>query len=206
MLYSRFYYIQTTKIRVLGPIWGQTFQHITNYMITLISGTNRPNNATEKVAKAYFNLLKQKDDNALFFSLQELPATPNIHQLYSRGNNEFTPFAEKYINNAEKLVIFTPEYNGSFSGILKLFLDTMPHKTFAGKTIALVGTGNGRGGNLRGLEQLTGIFHYLEANVLWYKIPVSGLNKLFDVDGNFTDEAHLKAFEKQIDLLIAPPL
>jgi len=175
-------------------------------MITLISGTNRPNNVTEKVAKVYFDLLKQKDDNALFFNLTELPSTLNIHELYSRGNNQLTPFAEKYINNAQKLVIFTPEYNGSFSGILKLFLDTLPHKGLAGKTIAIVGTGNGRAGNLRGIEQLTNIFHYLEANVLWYKIPVSGLNKLFDADGNFTDEAHLQAFEKQIGLLVAPSL
>src|SRR6187402_552513 len=102
-------------------------------MITLISGTNRPNNATEKVAQAYFDLLKQKDDNALFFNLTELPSALNVHELYNRGDNQFTPFAEKYINNAQKLVIFTPEYNGSFPGILKLFLDTLPHKTFAGK-------------------------------------------------------------------------
>lgn len=171
-------------------------------MITVISATNRPNNVTEKVALAYYNLLQQKEANALFFNFKELPAQLDLHQLYNRGNNQLTPFAEKYINNAQKLVIITPEYNGSFTGILKLFLDTLPHKTFAGKTIALVGTGNGRAGNLRGVEQLANIFHYLEANVLWNKVMVSSLNKLMDANGSFTDEATLKAFERQIELLM----
>lgn len=171
-------------------------------MITVISATNRPNNVTEKVAEAYYNLLKENEPNALFFSLKELPEQLNIHALYARANNQLTPFAEKYINNAQKLVIITPEYNGTFTGILKLFLDTLPHKTFAGKTIALVGTGNGRAGNLRGIEQLTNMFHYLEANVLWYKVPVSALNKLLNENGQFADEAHLNAFKRQIDLLL----
>lgn len=171
-------------------------------MITVISATNRPDNITGKVAIVYYNLLKERESNTLFFSLEDLPGQLNIHELYNRRNNQLTPFAEKYINNAQKLVIITPEYNGTFTGILKLFLDTLPHKTFAGKTIALVGTGNGRGGNLRGVDQLTAVFNYLEANVLWNKVMVSGLNKLLDENGNFTDEATLKAFARQVDLLL----
>jgi NAD(P)H-dependent FMN reductase len=93
-------------------------------------------------------------------------------------DSTYKELLKKYIYAADKLIIISPEYNGSFPGILKLFIDTMPHKALDGKKIALTGVATGRGGNLRGLDHLTGILHYLNAHVMPFKLPISGVAAL----------------------------
>lgn len=49
--------------------------------------------------------------------------------------------AIKLVKHAEALVIATPIYKASFSGLLKLFLDAQPQFAFAGKVILPIATG-----------------------------------------------------------------
>jgi chromate reductase, NAD(P)H dehydrogenase (quinone) len=92
---------------------------------------------------------------------------------------------DEYIDQAQLLVIISPEYNGSFPGVLKLFIDAVSAKayktTFGGKKAALIGVANGRAGNFRGMEHLTGILNYLNITVMPNKLPVSSVsNYVFD--------------------------
>lgn len=49
--------------------------------------------------------------------------------------------AIKLVEHAEALVIATPIYKASFSGLLKLFLDAQPQFAFAGKAVLPIATG-----------------------------------------------------------------
>ena len=130
-------------------------------MILIISGTNRPNSKTFNIAKCYQQLLNRKSIENEILSLSDLP--PNILEtdLYGRRSTAFEPIQQK-VSDAEMFIFIAPEYNGSIPGALKLFIDccTFPI-SFYHKKVALVGLSSGRYGNIRGIDHLTGICHYL---------------------------------------------
>jgi hypothetical protein len=60
----------------------------------------------------------------------------------------------------------------------------------------LTGLADGRAGNLRGLEHMTGILQYLHVHVYWDKLPLSRISEEIDSDGKLlkpTTEAVIKA-------------
>ena len=104
---------------------------------------------------------------------------------------------------AQKFVFIMPEYNASFPGILKVMMDnTDIKKSWWHKKAALVGLSDGRAGNIRGLEHMTAILHYMKVNVLYNKILLSKVGEEMDADGNITKPATLDAIKLQIDELL----
>ncbi len=169
-------------------------------MITLINATNRPDNQTQIVARAYKELLELRGLEVQYFSLQNLPFEylKLDSEKTAAEKNGLDEIIEQYIAASSKLIVISPEYQGSFTGIFKLFLDFVKPEYFHGKKIALVGVSNGRAGNLRGLDHLTNIFNYLQANVLAQKLPISSLNSIVK-EGKLTDSGILKAIENQLN-------
>ena len=66
----------------------------------------------------------------------------------------------------------------------------------------LVGVADGRGGNLRGLEHMTGILNYLRINVLYNKIPLSRINEEVDIEGNLLKDETLQTISQQVEEFI----
>ena len=92
-------------------------------MITIIAGTNRKNSVTLKVARYYEKLLIKKGLACQVLDLVNLPNDFLFSSLYGEENDEFTQITQKYIFNPNKLIVITPEYNGSFPGVIKAFID-----------------------------------------------------------------------------------
>lgn len=167
-------------------------------MITIISGTNRPHSNTMKVALNYVQLMEKQGVKPELLSLETVPANIAFSELFNKRSSEFQQILDKYIVPAQKFVIISPEYNGSFPGILKTFLDAIHPDINRGKKVALVGVSTGRAGNLRGMDHLTGILHYLGFHVMPNKLPVSSVLTLMDEKSNIKDEHTVKALEKHI--------
>jgi NAD(P)H-dependent FMN reductase len=108
---------------------------------------------------------------------------------------------------ANKFLIILPEYNGGIPGVLKMFLDACSvreiSKTFDGKKVAMVGLASGRAGNLRGMDHLTAVMNYLGCIVMPNKLPISGLEKMIDKNGQIIDPEMLDAIKKQVKDFIA---
>ena len=100
---------------------------------------------------------------------------------------EIRQLQDKYLLPARALYFVVPEYNGSFPGVLKFFLDACSVReykaTFQGKKAATLGVSTGRAGNLRGMDHLTGILNYLDITVMPNRLPVSQIHGLADQDG-----------------------
>jgi len=165
-------------------------------MITIISGTNRPGSNTEKVARQYARMLEAKGINHHFISLVGLyvqERTDAIKQL-----------EQEMLIATDKFIFVSPEYNGSIPGVLKSFIDnTDIKKVWPGKKALLTGVSTGRAGNLRGMEHLTGILHYLRVHVYHDKLPISVVDKLMNGAGEITDAATLAAIDKQLEEFLA---
>jgi chromate reductase len=172
-------------------------------MITIICGTNRPSNETQKFVSTYKQLLEQNQQQVQVLNLEDLPQNfAFINSIFKQEAPELDKIIEKYISSVKKVVVISPEYNGSFPGVLKTFIDCVPPKYFKDKLIALVGLGAGHGGNLRGNDQLTGIFNYLKAYVVPIKVEIARIWSVTNDEGILNDEPTIKAINEQIDSFI----
>ncbi|TWR26488.1 NAD(P)H-dependent oxidoreductase [Mucilaginibacter pallidiroseus] len=172
-------------------------------MVTIIASTNRPGSSTLKLAKYYQNRLAEKGMQANLLSLMDLPANLLQTDLYGKRSAEFEPI-QKLIADTTKFLFVVPEYNGSFPGVLKVFIDACSFpESFYDKKAALVGLSSGKYGNIRGIDHLTGVCHYLHLNVMPLKIHISAIRAEMNEDGLLTQQDTLRYTDEQIEKFIA---
>ncbi len=186
------------------------FQKSEDAMITVISGSNRKRSESLRFAQKYEEMIRLKTNEPVkLLALEEIP-----HDWFHTGMYEsegqsanLMKLQEEYMIPADKFVYVTPEYNGSYPGVVKLFIDACSVReykaTFKGKKAALVGVSTGRAGNLRGMEHLTGVLNHVGTIVMPNKVPISRIEQLLDENGEITDEATLKTIEKHVEELLA---
>lgn len=167
-------------------------------MITIICTTDRTDSNSMKLSKVYEQKLVEMGEPCQILELQHVPAQWIQDSAYGTNIPEFDELVQKYIRSVNKLIFVTPEYNGSFPGFVKFFMDACDYGDFAHKKVALVGLASGRSGNVRGLDHLTGIFHYLDTEVYKKKVYLSQVHTLLPKDGTLTDEACLKEIDNQL--------
>lgn len=173
--------------------------HILSTMITIISATNRAGSHTLKLAEYYQKQLEKLGAATTLFSLTDLP--PNLIEtdLYGKRSEAFQPIQD-LISATEKFIFIVPEYNGSFPGVLKVFIDACKFpESFFGKKAALVGHSSGKYGNIRGIEHLTGICNYVNLHVLPLRIHIPNINQEMNADGNLFQEDTLKFTKQQME-------
>ncbi|MEO4000487.1 NAD(P)H-dependent oxidoreductase [Mesorhizobium sp. CAU 1732] len=86
---------------------------------------------------------------------------------------------------ADGFIVVTPEYNHSFTGALKSFIDTFGEEWHA-KPVAFVSYG-GLSGGLRAVEHLRGVFAELHAVGLRDTVSFAGVWNRFGADGELKD-------------------
>ena len=161
-------------------------------MITVISGTNRSDSMTLRVANLYCQLLSEKVSDVKLLSLED-------KQVWERGP-EMIELEKEYLIPAEKFIIIMPEYNASFPGILKLMMDNSDiKKCWWHKKAALAGVSDGRAGNLRGIEHMTSILHYMKVNVLYNKVLLSRINEEIDSNGTLLKKDTEVMIKQQVE-------
>lgn len=172
-------------------------------MITIISGTNRENNLTLKIAKEYQNALTKQEKNSQILDFQDLPRDFIFSALYGKTNAQFNEIIKKYVFDASALVIVSPEYNGSYPGILKAFIDGWDPRKLSNQKVGLIGVASGRQGNSRGMDHLSGVLNYLGLMVVPVLIPISKINTILNEKGNIDDPETTKIINKQINQLVS---
>ncbi len=172
-------------------------------MITLVSGTNRKNSSTKKITIFYEELLKAKDQETALIDLEHLPDDFIKSALYENsGSNALVNSMQDQIDQCDKFIFITPEYNGSFPGVLKAFIDGLRYPgTFKGKKCALVGVSSGVQGAVLAMSHLTDIFNYLEMNVLAQKPKLAFIDDKMN-GGQLVDPLYIQLLEEQAEALI----
>jgi chromate reductase len=172
-------------------------------MVTVISGTNRPNSNTLKVANYYKKLLINKGLEVKLFNLESLPDNLIKTDLYGRRSEEFEPIQE-LIKKSSKFLFVIPEYNGSFPGVLKTFIDACDFpESFYEKKACLVGISSGKYGNIRGIDHFGGICSYLHLHVMPLRIHIGNIKLELNEGFDLYKEDTLKFTNEQIDKFIS---
>lgn len=168
-------------------------------MITLLSGTNRKNSNTRAVSQIVLKKMQSKGVEVQFCDLLELP--DNLFQAdhYHNPPESFKPFQNK-ISNCNGLLVVVPEYNGSFPGALKYFIDLLKFpESLKGISVAFIGVSAGVFGALRSIEQLEMIFQYRESHLYSNRVIFPKVNDLLNPEKTkIISEFH----EQKVDQLI----
>lgn len=178
-------------------------------MITIISGTNRPKSRTIAVANYVLEATRNLTDTPVaLLDLAEIDHSFFNTAMYGlhESNAALRTLQEKYMLAADKFIFIAPEYNGSYPGVLKAFLDALSihryKENFMGKPVALIGTATGRAGNLRGLDHLSASLLHMGAELRFNSLPISQLDKLMNEAGQLEDEGTKAAIDKHIGQLL----
>jgi chromate reductase, NAD(P)H dehydrogenase (quinone) len=164
-------------------------------MYLIISGTNRKDSFTLRIAELYLSILKKKNIEARILSLVSL-------ELLER-NASVLQLEDEFLLPAVKFIFISPEYNGSIPGVLKCLIDVSDtRKVWKGKKALLAGVSTGRAGNLRGMDHLTSIMHFVGTVVHPNKLPISIVDTLFS-EGEMAHEGTLKSITQQLDEFIS---
>ncbi|MEJ5964269.1 NADPH-dependent FMN reductase [Pedobacter immunditicola] len=171
-------------------------------MITIISGTNRPQSNTLKLAKYYQKSLLERGQQTKLFSLEDLPDNLIKTDLYGKRSQAFQPIQEM-VSSTEKFLFIIPEYNGSFPGVLKTFIDACDFPdSFHNKKACLVGLSSGKYGNIRGIDHFAGICSYLHLNVMPLRLHLSSIKLEMNDSHDLFKEDTLKYTAEQMDKFI----
>ena len=172
-------------------------------MITIISATNRTDSKSSEIAKYYSKKLNLKSLPNQIVDLKDVPVNYLEEGLYeTNGRNPTFNVLRDKVENADQLIFVIAEYNGSFPGILKLFIDGLKFPGgIKGKTAAMIGVSSGPLGSALAMSHFTDILNYLNCNVIALKPRITSIHNAF-VDGDFTDDFIKNLIDEQIDELI----
>lgn len=92
------------------------------------------------------------------------------------------------VRQAHGVILGTPEYHGSFSGVLKNALDLMGFEEFGGKIVGLVGVSGGSMGGINALNGLRTVGRSLRAWVVPEQVTIPQAWKVFDEAGGLPDD------------------
>ena len=166
-----------------------------------ISGSLRTGSFNSGLLRAAQKLLPE----GMALEIADISKIPIYNEdINSAGQPESVKKLKVQIHTADGLIIATPEYNYSISGVLKNALDWVSRppqeQIFSGKPLAIMGAG-GRMGTTRAQHHLRQIAVFLNMFPLNRpEVMIQQARNKFDANGELVDEASRQEIK---DLMIA---
>ena len=143
----------------------------------IICGTNRPESRSLEICKILQSLYTEHDsETPEIINLEELDLSQLQNSHYGEAEKPASiKTAIEKINNSDGLIMVAPEYNGSYPGALKYFIDQWSYpESFEKRAICFVGLG-GQFGALRPVEHLQGVFGYRNAFIFPERVFITNV-------------------------------
>jgi NAD(P)H-dependent FMN reductase len=122
------------------------------------------------------------------------------------GTDEYRDYPDveklrKAVKEADGLILVTPEYHGSVSGVLKNALDLMGFEELSDKVTGLISVLGGQS-NSNALNDLRTIMRWVHAWVIPEQVAIAQAWKAFDRDGKLLDEKLSQRFDQFAQSLV----
>lgn len=173
-------------------------------MISIFSGTNNPKGKSSIIASYVKELIDARQLPNRYFDLVNIPDKLISKHMYEVAKMDplLIEIQQEYFLESNKFIFIIPEYNGSFPGVLKTFIDAISvkdyKKSFKNKKACLIGVAAGKAGNLRGLDHFASILNFLGVIVMPDKLPISSIEKIVQ-KGNLPESPTSKAIASLIN-------
>ena len=158
-------------------------------MILIVAGTNRLGSLSSRTSHSIAEIFRTLGQDCEVLDLSELPPETFSPTAYVQKPSKVLEFTDKVLRSSG-LVVVSPEYNGSMSGALKLFIDLLPYpESFENRPICYVGIASGQFGALRPVEHLQQVFGYRNAHNFPKRVFVPAVHEVVDKDKGVLDES-----------------
>ncbi|WP_426452334.1 NADPH-dependent FMN reductase [Paenibacillus sp. S-38] len=152
--------------------------------ITIVTGSNRKDASSTQLSRYIGRALEEAGCEVTLFDLYERPL-PFYSPDQAEPDENLTAFRQA-LNEAQGIVLSTPEYHGSLSGVLKNALDWVGFDQFDGKVTLSVSSAGGAVG-VSSLQQLQTIVRNVHGINCPEWISVGGSQRDFAADGEPAD-------------------
>tara|TARA_R110002095_G_scaffold140145_1_gene121762 strand:+ start:770 stop:1366 length:597 start_codon:yes stop_codon:yes gene_type:complete len=167
--------------------------------IVIFAGSTRENSFNKRLAAIAAKGASETGADVKLIDLRDFPMPLFDQDLEAReGKNESAKEFKKLLVNCDGILISSPEYNGSISGVLKNSIDwatradegDLPGSSaaFRGKVVSLMSASPSGLGGLRGLVHLRAILGGLGCIMLPTQTTISSAHEAFDDSGNLKNE------------------
>jgi FMN reductase len=162
-------------------------------VIVGIGGTTRANSSTEKALRFALGVCEKDGAETIMFDGPTLAALPH----YAPENPERIDEARRLVEacrRADGLIVATPGYHGTISGMVKNPLDYTedlrddPEPYFTGRPVGCIATGAGWQGTVSAMEALRSVVHALRGWPTPLGAAINASRPVFSPDGDPTDE------------------
>ena len=165
--------------------------------ILIIAGTNRPNSNAVRIARVLVKHYTELNVPHDLLDLHDLPREMFDPRSYASKPTSVQQLQQRVVG-ALGLHLVVPEYNGSFPGVLKYFIDMLKFpESFEAKPVAFVGEANGANGAMRAVEHLQQVFGYRNAHIFPERVFVAGVKEKVSPDGQIADPNIAERFARQ---------
>ncbi len=155
--------------------------------ISVVCGTNREGALSRVLATEVAESYRQLGHEIDSLDMAELP--PDV--LNANAYKEKTPAIQELIDRflaCDGAVFVIPEYNGSYPGILKLFVDMLPFpEGFDSRPCAFIGLAAGQFKSLRAVEHFQQVAGYRNAYIFPRRLFIGDSYSAF-IDGKLADD------------------
>lgn len=166
--------------------------------INVLSGTDRPGSMALKISNFLKPKLEAEGAEVNIISLEDFPIQDVAGGKYGQDIPSVKAFNDAVLD-CDGLLMIIPEYNGSFPGVLKLFVDYLPFpESFDKLPLAFIGESAGAFGSLRSVEQMQMIANYRNAYLFPERVFMQRVQNIFSEEKGITDEFTAKLTDSLI--------
>jgi len=181
--------------------------------ILAFAGSSRKDSYNKKLLNVAAGLAREAGAEVTVADLRDYPM-PIYDGDYESENGipeKAAAFKELMIEH-QGLLIASPEYNSSFSALLKNVIDwasrpsekgETPLIAFNGKFAAIMGASPGGFGGLRGLVHVRSMLSNINVHVIPQQVAIAKAHEAFGEDGSLNDEGTLSRVKSVTDGLVS---
>ncbi|WP_072016166.1 NADPH-dependent FMN reductase [Leptolyngbya sp. KIOST-1] len=108
------------------------------HKILTIAGSPSQNSRSSSVLELSRLILEKQGLDVSCLSVKDIPPEDLV---YANFESASLKKAQNMIEQAQAIIVGTPVYKASYTGVLKALLDLMPQYAFSGKTVLPIATG-----------------------------------------------------------------
>lgn len=160
--------------------------------ILVIPGTNRSGSLSWKLGALVAADYRDAGADVDVLDLREMGPAFLDPGVYREKPAEVQSMVDRFMA-ADGVVVIVPEYNGSYPGALKLFVDMLPDPGgFTHRPVALIGLAAGRFQSLRAVEHFQQVAGYRNAHIFPRRIFIGSAYQQFGPEGDELVDTELR--------------
>jgi len=166
--------------------------------IVVVCGTNRDGALSRLLAQEVAETYRLLDCTVDLVDMAELPQETLMGSAYKEQPASTAALVQRFLKS-DGAVFVVPEYNGSYPGVLKLFVDMLPYPAgFDSRPCAFIGLAAGQFKGLRAVEHFQGVAGYRNAYMYPRRLFIGDSYSQF-VDGKLSDDELTTRLKEQAE-------